>query len=254
MTLPSAMRMGQTLLHSPLMHRIPSHPSNFLLPLIPIHYYRVRHAKLPGKIDDAIPPYPYGPEINFKEADQGLYGGVRPQTGNKVSKGRNKGKTRRKWLPNIRIEEIRSEALDRTIPIKVTKRCMRTIRKCGGLDQYLLGDKPARIKELGLFGWQLRWQVFQTPKIQKQLAEERKELGLPEKSTVPVSNTVEDFNVVWQEDEQLRQQVQEEQKKQWRALWEKDQRVQRHLKSRWDKAEPENVVPASFDVQAFNKI
>lgn len=57
---------------------------------------------------------------------------------------------------------------------------MRTIRKSGGLDNYLLDDRPGRVKELGIFGWQLKWEVMQTPKIQKQFQEERKRLGLPE--------------------------------------------------------------------------
>lgn len=100
--------------------------------------------------------------------------------GNKISKGRNKGKTRRSWKPNVRRKKLRSDALDEDLFIKVTHSAMRTIEKEGGLDNYLLCDRPGRIKELGMFGWHLRWQVMQTPTIQAQFKEERKRLGLPE--------------------------------------------------------------------------
>lgn len=53
-----------------------------------------------------------------------------------------------------------------------------TIDKVGGLDAYLTGSKPARIRTLGPTGWRLRWRVMNSPRYQKQLAEERKALGL----------------------------------------------------------------------------
>ena len=65
--------------------------------------------------------------------------------------------------------------------MKVQARVLRTIDKVGGLDEYLLGNKPARIKELGMEGWRLRWKVMRTPKIQERLKEERKSLSLPAK-------------------------------------------------------------------------
>lgn len=100
--------------------------------------------------------------------------------GNKISKGRNEGKTRRSWKPNVRRKKIWSDALNKFLFIKVTRRVLRTIRKSDGLDNYLLDDRPGRIKELGIFGWHLRWQVMQTPKIQEQMRQERQRLGLPE--------------------------------------------------------------------------
>ena len=126
-----------------------------------------------------IPPYPYGPNRIFKQANNGLYGGAVKQFGNKISKGRNKGKTRRAWKPNIRQEKLWSAALNKHLQIKVQHRVLRTIKKVGGLDAYLLGDKPARIKELGTFGWGLRWKIMQTPMIKKKFEEERQKLGLP---------------------------------------------------------------------------
>jgi large subunit ribosomal protein L28 len=132
------------------------------------------------KLSAAIPPYPYKPNYVYKQADTGLYGGASIQFGNKISKGRNKGKTRRAWKPNVRWKKIHSEALEKDLFLKVTRRALRTIEKCEGLDNYLLSDKPARLKELGLTGWELRWKVMQTPKIQEKFRQERKALGLPE--------------------------------------------------------------------------
>ena len=63
--------------------------------------------------------------------------------------------------------------------VKVQARVLRTIDKVGGLDEYLLGNKPARIKELGMEGWRLRWEVMRTPKIRDKIKAERVKLGLP---------------------------------------------------------------------------
>lgn len=134
-------------------------------------------------LPDYIPPYPYGPNYTFKQSNSGLYGGAMIQFGNKISQGRNKGKTRRFWKPNVRRKNIYSDALEKNLFIKVTRKALRTIQKSGGLDNYLLDDRPARVKELGIFGWHLRWQVMQTPKIQEQFREQRKKLGLPEPPT-----------------------------------------------------------------------
>ena len=131
-------------------------------------------------LPDYIPPYPYGPNYIFKQSNSGLYGGAMIQFGNKISQGRNEGKTRRFWKPNVRRKKIWSEALGEFLFIKVTRKALRTIWKSGGLDQYLLDDRPGRIKELGIFGWELRWKVMQTPKVQEQFRQERKRLGLPE--------------------------------------------------------------------------
>lgn len=57
-------------------------------------------------------------------------------------------------------------------------RVLRTIDKVGGLDEYLLGDKPMRIKELGPWGWKLRWRIMQSEVIFERFAMERVKLGL----------------------------------------------------------------------------
>lgn len=64
--------------------------------------------------------------------------------------------------------------------IKVQARVLRTIDKCGGLDEYLLGEKPQRIKELGVQGWRLRWLVLRTGKVRRRVRAEREALGLVE--------------------------------------------------------------------------
>ena len=168
-----------------------------------------------------IPPYPYGPNRAFPAADTGLYGGAQIGSGHKISKGRNKGKTLRKWYPHIRIETLRSEALEEDFSLKVSTGCIRTIRKCGGLDQYLLGDKPARIKELGLLGWSLRWRVMTSPKMRKEYQKEREQLGLPRGD--PALRLFEDD---WADPDTrshlLRSQVEE-----WQKLREKNERFNR---------------------------
>ncbi|KAL5343744.1 ribosomal L28 family-domain-containing protein [Aspergillus crustosus] len=131
-------------------------------------------------LPDHIPPYPYPPNYWYRQSNTGLYGGVTIQFGNKISQGRNKGKTRRSWKPNVRRKKLWSDALEKFLFIKITRKALRTIQKAGSLDKYLLDDRPGRIKELGLFGWNLRWQVMQTDKIQDQFRQERKRLGLPE--------------------------------------------------------------------------
>ena len=50
--------------------------------------------------------------------------------------------------------------------------------KVGGLDEYLLGEKPARIKELGMGGWLLRWRIMQTDVVRQRFAAERAQMGL----------------------------------------------------------------------------
>ncbi|KAL2003637.1 hypothetical protein VTN02DRAFT_3021 [Thermoascus thermophilus] len=132
------------------------------------------------KLPDYIPPYPYGPNHLFKQSNSGLYGGATIQFGNKISQGKNHGRTRRVWKPNVRRKKIWSDALGEYLFIKVTRRVLRTIWKSGGLDNYLLDDRPSRIRELGIFGWELRWKIMQTPKIQERFREQRKKLGLPE--------------------------------------------------------------------------
>ena len=64
--------------------------------------------------------------------------------------------------------------------VRVQARVLRTIDKVGGLDEYLLGDRPGRIKELGPGGWALRWRLLGTESVRERYRAERRRLGLPE--------------------------------------------------------------------------
>ncbi|KAL8783466.1 MAG: hypothetical protein Q9213_004603 [Squamulea squamosa] len=125
-----------------------------------------------------IPTYPHGPSLLYKQSNFGLYGNVKPQYGNKVSE-RNEIKTRRKWEPNIHDKRLWSVALQKYVQVRVQARVLRTIDKVGGLDEYLLGESPARIRELGMEGWKMRWRLMQDRGVKERLRKRRVELGLP---------------------------------------------------------------------------
>jgi large subunit ribosomal protein L28 len=183
--------------------------------------------KKAGIDDPLMPLYPYGANVAFQEANFGLYGGATIRSGNKISKGRNKGKTLRHWFPNVRLENVRSEALNRELRIPITARVMRTIRKCGGLDEYVCGEKPARIKELGLLGWRLRWLVMTSPKKLEEYAQQRKELGLEGKS--PLEESFED---VWNDPER-KQKLIKQQEVAWQSLRDAAKRFETHVQNQW---------------------
>lgn len=65
---------------------------------------------------------------------------------------------------------------------------LRTIDKCGGLDEYLLGEKAGRIKELGMGGWKLRWRIMQTESVKERFRKQREALGLPPKEDVAIGS------------------------------------------------------------------
>lgn len=121
-------------------------------------------------------PKPIGDVVKrsfFKRADKGLYANCCIQFGNNVPKS--KHKTRRKWLPNIQKKLIYSKALDTYIQLKVSTRALRTITKVGGLDEYVTGNKSARLKELGLRGWELREMVLSAKKYKESLKNDLKD-------------------------------------------------------------------------------
>ncbi|KAF2724027.1 hypothetical protein K431DRAFT_282293 [Polychaeton citri CBS 116435] len=129
---------------------------------------------------DVVPAYPYGPAKWYKQQGKGLYGGQSIRFGNNVS-DKFELKTRRSWHPNIEMKKLFSVALNRYVQVRVSTRVLRTIDKLGGLDEYLLGEKDGRIRELGESGWWLRWAIMQTPSVRRRFNEERTALGLPPK-------------------------------------------------------------------------
>ena len=72
--------------------------------------------------------------------------------------------------------------------VRITTRVLRTVDKVGGLDEYLLGEKAGRIKELGMGGWKLRWRIMQTEKVKERFRAQREQLGLPPVEEVLVSS------------------------------------------------------------------
>ncbi|KAL8380817.1 hypothetical protein RB595_005216 [Gaeumannomyces hyphopodioides] len=125
-----------------------------------------------------IPSYPYGERRIYKQSNTGLYGSATIAFGHNVSK-KHAVKTPRKWRPNVQSRRLWSEALGMMVRTKITTRVLRTLDKVGGLDEYLLGSKAQRIKDLGPWGWRLRWRLMQTPAVRERFAAQRVALGLP---------------------------------------------------------------------------
>ena len=135
----------------------------------------------------AVPEYPYPPSRWYKQSNLGLYGQQKIRYGNMVSE-KNEIKTRRYWRPNVQRKRLWSDSLRSFIKVRVTTRVLRTIDKCGGLDEYLLGEKAARIKDLGVGGWKLRWRIMQTDRIKERFRKEREAAGLPPKEEVSIAS------------------------------------------------------------------
>ncbi|MGY8935488.1 MAG: 50S ribosomal protein L28 [Alphaproteobacteria bacterium] len=72
-------------------------------------------------------------------------------TGNNVSHAHNK--TRRRFLPNLQVSSVMSDALGEMVKMRISVNAIRTIEFKGGLDSFLLGtpnrkltDEARRIK------------------------------------------------------------------------------------------------------------
>ncbi len=65
------------------------------------------------------------------------------QTGNNVSHAHNK--TRRRFLPNLQVTSLLSEALGTSVRLRLSTAAIRTVEHKGGLDAFLL---DARAEEL----------------------------------------------------------------------------------------------------------
>ncbi|KAF5007322.1 hypothetical protein FDECE_6332 [Fusarium decemcellulare] len=132
---------------------------------------------LPSRL---IPPYPYGERRVYKQSNRGLYGSARIRFGNTVAEKYN-NKARRFWRPNIHVKSFYLPAIDANVKTRLTLRVLKTIRREGGLQEYLLKSKPARLKELGPGGWNIRWLLMQSRDVQKRFNKERVALGMQPK-------------------------------------------------------------------------
>jgi large subunit ribosomal protein L28 len=65
--------------------------------------------------------------------------------GNNVSHAHNK--TRRRFLPNIQVSSLLSDALGRSVRLKLSTRAIRTIEKKGGLDAFLLSTPNTKLPD-----------------------------------------------------------------------------------------------------------
>ncbi|EIN14708.1 mitochondrial 50S ribosomal protein L28-like protein, partial [Punctularia strigosozonata HHB-11173 SS5] len=84
----------------------------------------------------------------FKRAQTGLYHGVMKQSGNNVPFS--KGKTRRTWLPNVHNKTFFSETFQKNVRVKVSMKALKTIKKNGGIDNYLRKTKPSLLGDEGM--------------------------------------------------------------------------------------------------------
>lgn len=107
----------------------------------------------------------------FKRQNRGLYGGLQRKRSKTCSESKNK--SLRAHKPNIVKTKLWSETLNKNIATRASTTVLRTITREGGLDNYLLKDKPARVKTMGLKGWNLKYDIMkqkelnQLPKVEK---------------------------------------------------------------------------------------
>lgn len=153
----------------------------------PLQTKTIKPSRLPQRI---IPPYPYGERRVYKQSNKGLYGSARIRFGNNVSE-KHSVKTQRFWRPNVLVKNYYSPAIGANIKTRLTMRVYKTIRREGGLEAYLLKSKPARLRELGPGGWNLRWLLMQTTAVQERFNEERVALGLEPRPVEDKSDIVQ---------------------------------------------------------------
>jgi len=65
------------------------------------------------------------------------------QVGNNVSHANNK--TKRRFLPNLQVTTMLSDALGQLVKLRLTVNAIRTIEHNGGLDAYLLSTADAKL-------------------------------------------------------------------------------------------------------------
>ena len=65
------------------------------------------------------------------------------QVGNNVSHANNK--TKRRFMPNLQVTRLLSDALGQQVRLRLTVNAIRTIEHNGGLDAYLLSTPDAKL-------------------------------------------------------------------------------------------------------------
>ncbi|GAB5509945.1 MAG: 50S ribosomal protein L28 [Hyphomicrobiales bacterium] len=70
------------------------------------------------------------------------------QTGNNVSHANNR--TRRRWLPNLNNVSLVSDALGRSIRLRISASALRSVEHRGGLDAFLLKAKDVELSTTAL--------------------------------------------------------------------------------------------------------
>lgn len=65
------------------------------------------------------------------------------QVGNNVSHANNK--TRRRFMPNLQVTSLLSDALGASIRLRLSTHAIRSIEHNGGIDAYLLGMSDAKL-------------------------------------------------------------------------------------------------------------
>lgn len=70
------------------------------------------------------------------------------QTGNNVSHANNR--TRRRWLPNLNNVSLVSDALGRSVRLRISASALRSVEHRGGLDAFLLKAKDVELSTTAL--------------------------------------------------------------------------------------------------------
>ena len=68
------------------------------------------------------------------------------QAGNNVSHAKNR--TRRRFLPNLQIASLYSDALRETVRLRVTTHALRSIEHKGGFDSWLASASPTKLTKV----------------------------------------------------------------------------------------------------------
>ena len=70
------------------------------------------------------------------------------QYGNSVSHANNK--TRRRWVPNLCAVSLLSDALGRTVHLRISAHALRTVEHRGGLDAFLAKSQNEELSDRAL--------------------------------------------------------------------------------------------------------